>query len=111
MNVKHYIDAVQDERRQLFDTLQTMIMDLYPDADVVMSYKIPTYKVKPGWVALGYWKNGVSLYTNGPHHIMEFEKKYPAIKTGKGSINFKITDVVPETDLKQVIKHAVENPE
>jgi len=35
---------------------------------------------------------------------------YPSIKTGKGSINFKVTDVVPMAALKKVIRHAMEQP-
>ena len=108
--VQLYVDAVPDERKPLFDRLHALIMGLYPNAEVVMSYRIPTYRAKSGWVALGSWKDGVSLYTNGAHHIAEFKAKYPAIKTGKGSINFKITDVVPVAALKRVIRHAIEQP-
>ncbi len=108
--VQRYIDAVQDERRSLFDMLQALILRLYPDAEVVLSYQVPTYKVKRGWVALGYWRQGVSLYTNGPHNIAEFKAQHPAIKTGKGSINFKVKDVVPVAALERVIRHAVEQP-
>ncbi len=108
-DVQQYIDAVQDERRPLFDRLQALILDLYPDAEVVLSYKIPTYRVRPGWVALGYWKGGVSIYTNGPHHIADFKAQYPAIKTGKGSINFRVTDEVPVAAAKQVMQHAIEH--
>ncbi len=98
--IQRYVDAVPEDRKLLFDQLHALIMGLYPNAEVVMWYQIPTYRAKSGWVALGYWKNGVSLYTNGPHHIAEFKAKYPAIKTGKGSINFKVADVVPVATLK-----------
>lgn len=55
------------------------------------------------------YKEGVSLYTNSPKHIAGFKTEYPAIKTGKASINFKVKDVVPEAALKRVIEHAVEH--
>jgi uncharacterized protein YdhG (YjbR/CyaY superfamily) len=61
-------------------------------------------------VALGYWKGGVSLYTNSPDHIAAFRAKHPAIKTNKASLNFKIEDEIPVEDLKQVIIHAIERP-
>ena len=102
--------ATPKERRQLFEKLQALIVDLYPHAEVVISYQIPTYKAKSGWAALGYWRDGVSLYTNGPQHIEEFKAKYPAIKTGKGSINLRVTDPVPVAALKGVIRHAIERP-
>ena len=106
--VQRYVDAVPDERRPLFDKLHELIIDLYPSAEVVMSYQIPTYRAKSGWVALGYWKDGVSLYTNGAHHIAEFKAKYPAIKTGKGSITLRLEEVVPVAALKKVVKHAID---
>ena len=109
-DVQRYIEASPQEQRPLFDQLQALIKSLYPEAEIVMSYQIPTYKAKSGWVGLGRWKEGVSLYTNGPQHIAEFKAKYPAIKTGKGSINFRVSDKVPEAAVKRVIKHAIEPP-
>ncbi len=49
----------------------------------MVSYGIPTYKVKAGRVGLGFWKGGVSVYTYGAHHLEEFRAKYPAIKTSQ----------------------------
>ena len=121
-DVRQYIDATPKDRtgrkladgrqaKRLFDNLQALILDTYPRAEVVISYQIPTYKAKSGWVALGYWSGGVSLYTNGPQHIEEFKTKYPAVKTGKGSINFRLTDSVPVRALRKVIRHAIEHPQ
>ena len=106
--VERCMDAVQDERRPLFDKLEAQILGLCLDAQVVISYGVPTYRVRSGWVALGCWKQGVSLYTNGPHNIAEFKAEHPPIKTGKGSINFKVTDVVRVAALQKVITRAIE---
>jgi len=73
-----------------------------------MSYRMPTYKVKDGWVAIANQKRYVSLYTCGAHHIAGFKEKYPGIRTGKGCINFKATDQIPVAAVKAVIKHAIE---
>jgi uncharacterized protein YdhG (YjbR/CyaY superfamily) len=121
-DVRRYIDAIPKDRtgrkladgeqaRRLFAKLQALILILYPRAEAVISYQIPTYKAKSGWVALGYWSGGVSIYTNGPQHIEEFKAKYPAVKTGKGSINFRVTDAVPVAALRKVIRHAIEHPQ
>ena len=107
--VQRYVDAVTDERRLLFDKLHALIMGLYPDAEVVMWYRIPTYRAKSAWVGLGYYKDGVSLYTNGPHHLAEFKAEYPGIKTGKGSINLKVTAAIPVLALQKVITHTIEH--
>jgi uncharacterized protein YdhG (YjbR/CyaY superfamily) len=106
--VQRYFDAVPEERKPLFNKLHAVIMGAYPNAEVVIWYGMPTYKAMSGWVALANKKHYVTLYTNSAHHIAEFKAEYPAIKTGKACINFKVTDPVPSTALKKVVRHAIE---
>ncbi len=108
--VENYIKSVPIERSERFNTLHLLIIELYPAAIVDMSYKMPTYKVGEGWVALANQKSYISLYTCGYHHIESFIEKHPNIKTGKGCINFKDKDTLPIKDIKKVIKHAIEHP-
>ncbi|MFX1564896.1 MAG: DUF1801 domain-containing protein [Promethearchaeota archaeon] len=98
-----------DERQVLFKKLQSIIFRLYPTANIRLSYKIPTYRIKSGWIALGYWKSGVSVYTDSPDHIAHFKEAHPTVKTGKASINFKVIDEIPVDAVESVIKHAMEN--
>jgi uncharacterized protein YdhG (YjbR/CyaY superfamily) len=107
--VQTYLDAIPPEQKPLFERLQSLILQLYPDAEIVISYQIPTYKAKAGRVSLGLWKNGVSLYTTDPQYIKGFTSQHPTIKAGKASLNFKLTDELPEKDLREVIKQAIEH--
>ena len=91
MNKERYMDSVPEDRIRLVAKLHALIMGLYPNAEVDMSYKMPTYKAKDGWVALANQKHYISLYTCGPHHLSEFKEKYPNIKTGKGCITLSPT--------------------
>jgi uncharacterized protein YdhG (YjbR/CyaY superfamily) len=108
-SVQRYINAVPAKQRPLFDRLHSLILELYPDADVVTSYQIPTYKARGGRVSLGLWKDGVSLYTTGPEYVECFRSKHPTIKTGKASINFRLTDELPEDDVREVVERAIEH--
>jgi uncharacterized protein YdhG (YjbR/CyaY superfamily) len=108
--VSAYIETATDDRKALYEKLQTQIIELFPDARIVMSSQIPTYRMKSGWVALGYIEKGVALYTNGPQHILEFKKSHPAIKAKKNSIEFSLTDDIPIPDVQKVISHAMEEP-
>jgi uncharacterized protein YdhG (YjbR/CyaY superfamily) len=101
--VQRYLKAIPEDRKPLFDKLQALILSLYPDAESMIWYGILTYRAKSGWVALANQKHYISLYTNGAHHIAEFKAKYPVIKTGKGCINFKVTDPFPVAAIKKVI--------
>ena len=105
--VQRFVDAIPADRRAQFDELHALILRLYPEAEVVLWFHVPTYRVKTGWVALGYWKGGVSLYTNGPHNLAGFKAEQPRVKTGKGSINFKLGDPIPIEAVEKVIRHAM----
>jgi uncharacterized protein YdhG (YjbR/CyaY superfamily) len=106
--VRRYLDTVPQDRKPIVEKLHKLIVGLYPRAKVDMTYRMPTYKAKDGWVAIANQKRYVSLYTCGAHHIAEFKEKYPGIRTGKGCINFKVTDQIPVTAVKAVIRHAIE---
>jgi len=90
--------------------LHSAIIESFPEAIVDMKYRMPTYQVGEGWVAIANQKNYVSLYTCSSEHLSDFKTKYPAIKTGKGCINFRECDNVPVTGVKKVIRKAMLNP-
>lgn len=105
--VKQYFASTPESRRKILQVIHTLIVEAFPEVTLDMKYKMPTYHQADGWVAIANQKNYVSLYTCGYHHIKDFKERHPAIKTGKGCINFKETDVLPKNDLKQVISHAM----
>jgi len=43
--VQRYLSSVPRERKPLIDKLHTLIVDLYPEAEIDMSYRMPTYKM------------------------------------------------------------------
>jgi hypothetical protein len=102
---QRYLDAIPDGHKPLFNYLQSLILELYPGAEIVLSYQIPTYKVGRRRVFLGLWKGGVSLHAV---LVEQFKQRHPSIKTGKGSLNFRLTDELPEADIREVIKRAMD---
>ncbi len=107
MTVKEYLEDIPPERAEKMNSLIDLIKELYPDAAESMKYKMPTYESPEGWVAVANQKNYVSLYTCSPEHLVEFKKKHPKIKTGKGCINFTNSVDIPLDDLESVIKSAM----
>jgi uncharacterized protein YdhG (YjbR/CyaY superfamily) len=83
------------------------MVGLYPEAEIVISYQVPTYKVGRSRVSLGLWKDGVSLYTTDPSHIRAFRARHPTVKANKASLNFNRADQLPEADIRKVIRRAI----
>lgn len=109
-NVETYVSSVPGHRKSRLDALHELIVGLFPHATVSMKYKMPTYQVEDGWVAIANQKNYISLYTCGYHHIERFKEKFPEIKTGKGCINFRDKDELPLQDIAAVVEHAINQP-
>jgi hypothetical protein len=110
-DVQRFLDGVSGEQRPLFEQLHTLIMGLYPEPEVGISYGIPTYKAKSGRVGLGLWKGGVTLHTYGARELVEeFRARCPAFKTTTAGIDFRVSDKIPLAAVKKVIKLAIERP-
>ena len=109
-NVQAYFSALPRTRIAHVTALHQLVVTLFPNVIVDMTYKIPTYRFQEGWVAIANQKYYVSLYTCAAAHIASFKKKHPSYKTGTGCINFTERNPIPLEDLKDVIKHAILHP-
>lgn len=108
--IEQYLQPLPIERVTTLRSIIDLILRLYPDAEASMKYKMPTFSVGDGWVAVANQKHYISLYTCDYSHIKAFKEKHPKIKTGKGCINFKPSAELPVGDIELVIKHAIEHP-
>ena len=90
--VRAYIDAIAPEHRPLFDRLHRLVLETHPDATLVLSYQIPTYKVGRRRLFLGVWKHGVSIYGWDQGRDAGFIARHPGLKTGKGTIQLRPDD-------------------
>ena len=106
-DVRAYIDALDGPHRRLFDHLHELILGELPDASVVISYRMPMYKVGRRHVGLNAGRpNGVTLTTTAPEHIAEFRRRHPEFKANKASIQFGFDDELPDDDIRDVIRRA-----
>jgi uncharacterized protein YdhG (YjbR/CyaY superfamily) len=96
--VQDYIDAIAPEHRPLFDRLHTLILEEHPDAAVVLSYQIPTYKVGGRRLFVGVWKHGVSIYGWDQGRDAGFTARHPELKTSKGTIQLRPAEAAAIAD-------------
>jgi hypothetical protein len=109
-SVQVYIDGIEGEYRPLFDRLHGLILDVRPDADVVLSYDMPTYKVGRRRLFLAAWKHGVSMYGWGRGHDAGFIARHPALKSGKATIRLRPEDAagIPDDEFRDLVRAALE---
>lgn len=96
--VRSYLDRIDPEIRPLFDRIHRIVTAAYPDAVVVLSYKIPTYKVARRKLHVGVWKHGISLYGWSQDGVGDFTARHPSLRTSKGTIQLRPQDAAAISD-------------
>ncbi len=83
---------------------------MHPDATVVLSYKIPTYKVGNRRLHLGAWKHGLSICGWQQGRDDAFIFRHPALKTSKGTLQLRPEDAaaIPDGELSDLVRAALD---
>lgn len=108
-SVRRYIDAIPPEHRPLFDRIHRLILESHPDAAVVLSYSIPTYKVGKRRLFLGAWQHGVSIYGWDQGRDAGFSARHPELKKGRGTIRLRPEDAaaIPDGEFRHLVRNAL----
>jgi uncharacterized protein YdhG (YjbR/CyaY superfamily) len=107
--VRNYIDAIAPERRPLFDRLHQLILDVHPEAAVVISYQIPTYIVGSRRLYVGVWKHGLSVYGWGHGGDAGFTERHPELMTGRGTLQLRpaVAAGITDDELRDLVRAAL----
>ncbi|HEV2012441.1 MAG TPA: DUF1801 domain-containing protein [Candidatus Dormibacteraeota bacterium] len=108
--VRAYIDAIAPEHRPLFDRLHRLVLEAHPDAALVLSYQIPTYRVGRRRFFVGAWKHGVSIYGWDQGRDAGFTARHPELKTGKGTIQLRPATAasIPDDEFRDLVRAALD---
>jgi uncharacterized protein YdhG (YjbR/CyaY superfamily) len=108
--IKDYVDGIPPEQRPLFDRLHRLILETRPDAKVVLSYKMPTYKVGRRRLFVGVWKHGVSIYGWDQGHDGGFTARHPKLRTSTGTLQLKAADLaaIHDNELRDLVRAALD---
>lgn len=93
----------------MFDRLHGLILRAFPEAAVVISYQIPTYKVGRRRLYVGAWKHGISIYGWQAGDDAGFTVRHPALRTGRGTIQLRPGDsaAIPDEEFDDLIRAAL----
>ncbi len=109
--VRDYIRAIPPDRWPLFDRLHRLILEVHPEAELVLSYQIPTYKVGRRRLFLGVWKHGVSIYGWQEGRDAGFVARHPKLRTAKGTIQMRPADglAVSDDEFRDLVRSALDD--
>jgi hypothetical protein len=97
-DVQTYIDGIAPGHRPLFDRVHRLILGAYPEADVVLAYGMPTYRVGDRRLHMGVWRHGISLYGWDQAAGADLLSRHPDLLSGKGTLRLRSQDAADVTD-------------
>jgi uncharacterized protein YdhG (YjbR/CyaY superfamily) len=107
--VRDYIDAIAPQHRPLFDRIHRLVLEVQPDAAVVLSYGIPTYKVGRRRLFVGVWRHGVSVYGWQEGRDGGFTARHPELRTSTGTIRLRPENAagIGDDELRDLVRAAL----
>jgi uncharacterized protein YdhG (YjbR/CyaY superfamily) len=109
--VRKYVEAIAPEHRPLFDRLHHVVRRTHPEATLVLSYRIPTYKVGKRRLHVGVWNHGLSIYGWRQGREAPFTSRHPETRTSKGTIQLRPEDaaVISDEELCVLVRAALDD--
>lgn len=95
--VDEYVNSYADEKREWLTTMVTFMRENFPELEEKISYQIPTFKYKGGYIAFSVAKEHFTFHTVDFEMIEELKQRLPRAKFGRGSAKIKYadTDTIP----------------
>ncbi|SHM78722.1 iron chaperone [Actinacidiphila paucisporea] len=108
--VQAYVNGITSVHRPLFERVHRLIMEAYPEAGLVLSYGMPTYRVGGRKLHVGVWQHGVSVYGWDKERAAPFTSRHPDLVSGKGTIRLRSEQAAGVTDeeLGELIRASLE---
>ncbi len=104
-SVDEYIATHPEEVQATLQRVRSAIRKALPGAEEVISYQMPTYKLKGSPVLyIAGWKRHYSLYPATDHVIEAFKEELAPYEVNKGTIRFPLAEPVPVKLIERIAK-------
>jgi uncharacterized protein YdhG (YjbR/CyaY superfamily) len=104
--VNEYFSALPPKTRNILKELRKSIKEAAPQAEELISYNMPAFKLHGVLVYYAAYDRHIGFYpTSSPMKV--FKDQLTGYKTSKGAIQFPIQEPIPTTLVKNIVKFRV----
>lgn len=108
--VDEYIAGFPSPVKKLLSALRKTIRSAAPKAEELISYQMPAYKYKGVLVYFAAFEKHIGFYATPTGHST-FKEELSKYKTGKGSVQFPLTEPMPLDLVKRIVWFRVKENE
>jgi len=102
-----YISVFPEPVQKKLQQLRSIIKKAVPNAQEVMSYNMPAYKLNSVLVYFAGAKNHIGFYPT-PSPIEAFKNELGMYKTSKGAIQFPLDEPLPAALVTKIVQFRIE---
>lgn len=110
-NVDEYLAMLPQEDKSVLEKLRKTIKAVAPDAEEIISYRIPTYKYHGPLVHFLAGKNHCSFIVVSKSTLEKFESELKSYQISGTTIHFSAKNPLPEALIKKIIKARIKENE
>ncbi|HEX6981692.1 MAG TPA: DUF1801 domain-containing protein [Balneolaceae bacterium] len=97
-SIDEYISAFPEDVQEVLEQIRRIIQKAVPEAEEVISYQMPTFRLNGILVHFAAHKHHIGFYPT-PSGITAFPEELPPYEPAKGSVKFPLNEPMP-LDLK-----------
>ncbi len=105
-NVDEYILSFPESIQEILHEVRKTIRAAAPEAEELISYHMPAYRLNGILVYYAAFKNHIGFYATPTGHDA-FRKELFGYKTGKGSVQFPLDQPMPLDLITEMVKFRV----
>ncbi len=105
--VDSYIANFPKATKDKLNELRSLIQGLVPDAEEVINYGIPTFKLNGNLVHFAGYKNHIGFYP-APSAIIAFKDELSNFETAKGSLKIPLDQDFPKDLITRIVQFRVQ---
>lgn len=109
-NYSEYRETLEPDVKKKLDELHKMIKEEIPQADEVVAYGMPGFKIKTNIIFFCAFPGHIGIYP-APSGVLEFLKYTDKYKTSKGAIQIPINEELPLDIIKKVVQFRIKEDE
>jgi len=105
--VDEYLQKVPPEMRVALERLRKTIREVVPDAEEVLSYRIPAFRLNGMLVYYAAFQDHLSLFVGSTTVLRKFAVELKPFRAGKGTLQFTAKRPIPAALVRQIVRARV----
>ncbi|WP_276135128.1 iron chaperone [Polluticoccus soli] len=105
--VDEYMRTVPEQALERAEEIRSIIKAAVPQAEEVISYNMPAYKLNSVLVYFAAYKGHIGFYPTASPMVV-FKDELTKYKTSKGAIQFPLDKPIPKTLVKNIVKYRID---